>query len=45
MITLAQFQVSEMSPGLLQDFLDGYIKEHRVVVSASIVVNASIVRD
>ena len=26
LITLAQFQVSEMSPGLFQDFMDGYIK-------------------
>ena len=24
--TLAQFQGSEMSPGLFQDFMDGYIK-------------------
>ena len=24
--TLAQFQESEMSPGLLQDFMNGYIK-------------------
>ena len=26
LITLAQFQGSEMSPGLFQDFMDGYIK-------------------
>ena len=26
LITLAQFQESEMSPGLFQDFMDGYIK-------------------
>ena len=26
LITLAQFHGSEMSPGLFQDFMDGYIK-------------------
>ena len=26
LITLAQFQGCEMSPGLFQDFMDGYIK-------------------
>ena len=26
LITLAYFQESEMSPGLFQDFMDGYIK-------------------
>ena len=26
LITLAQFPGSEMSPGLFQDFTDGYIK-------------------
>ena len=26
LITLAQFQGSEMCPGLFQDFMDGYIK-------------------
>ena len=26
LIALAQFQGSEMSPGLFQDFMDGYIK-------------------
>ena len=26
LITLAQFQVSELSPGLFQDFMDEYIK-------------------
>ena len=26
LITLAQFQGSEMSSGLFQDFMDGYIK-------------------
>ena len=28
MITLARFQGSEMSPGLFQDFIDGYITWH-----------------
>ena len=26
LITIAQFQRSEISPGLFQDFMDGYIK-------------------
>ena len=26
LITIVQFQVSEMSVGLFQDFMDGYIK-------------------
>ena len=26
LITLAQFQGSEISPGLFQDFMDGYMK-------------------
>ena len=33
LITIAQFQGSEMSPGLFQDFMDGFplVVEHSVV--------------
>ena len=36
--TLAQFQGNEMSPGLFQDFLDGYIRLSTLAVEPSVVV-------
>ena len=38
LITLAQFPGSEMSPGLFQDFMDGYIRLSQLVVDHSVVV-------
>ena len=37
-ITLAQFPGSQISPGLFQDFMDGYIKLSPLVVEHSVVV-------
>ena len=33
LITLAQFQGSEMSPGLVKDFIDGYVKLKTLLIS------------
>ena len=33
-----QFQGSEMSPGLFQDFIDGYIRRSTLAVEHSVVV-------
>ena len=38
MTTLAQFQGSEMSPVLLQDFIDGYIRLSQLAVEPSVLV-------
>ena len=36
--TLAQFQGSEMSPGLFQDFMDGYIRLSALAVEHTFVL-------
>ena len=36
--TFSQFQGSEMSPGLFQDFIDGYIERSTLAVEHSVVV-------
>ena len=36
--TFAEFQGSEMSPGILQDFTNGYIKLSTLTVEHSVVV-------
>ena len=33
--TFSQFKGSEMSPGLIQDFMDGYIKYYNVKYNSS----------
>ena len=39
--TFAEFQGSEMSPGILQDFTNGYIKLSTLTVEHSVVVITS----
>ena len=39
--TLAQFQGSEMSPRLFQDFMDGYIRLSTLAVGHSVVIMAA----
>ena len=36
LITLVQFQGSEMTPGLFQDFMDGYIRLKTLPISGSV---------
>ena len=40
--TFAEFQGSEMSPGILQDFTNGYIKLSTLTVEHSVVVITSV---
>ena len=39
--TLPQFQGSEMSPGLFEDFMDGYIRLSALAVEHTVVIMAA----